>query len=579
MKPKNYFLNPKSAQQRQYEALRTFYITELSAEETAKKYNFSPAYFKKLRFEFSKNLKEGVNTFFLPKKPGPKKRLTNSETVDRIISLRKQNYSVNDIKVVLDTENRIVSLETIDKILKAEGFAPLPKRTRQERINIQLPKKIEPPKSISLELIDEEFTTELNVGPLLFLPLIEEMDIVPAIKSSGFPNTSALSDVQCVLSFLALKLAGCKRWSHDTMWNMDRALGFFAGLNVLPKSTTLSTYSYRTTRSANRDFLLKMCQIFKDEESEDGEFNLDFKSIPHWGNESVLEKNWSGARSKSIKSLLSLIVQSPTDGNLAYTNAELKHRNQNDAVFDFIDFWKQGRGVAPKMLIFDSKFTTYKNLNKLNQSDENIKFLTLRRRGKNLVDKANRIPALHWQRIKVKRAGKREQLVSVHDGQCKLSAYKGEVRQIILKDHGREKPSFLITNDFKIDVRQIVQKYARRWLVEQEIAEQIAFFSLNNPSSSIIVKVDFDLTMSLLAHNLYREFSKKLSGFEQCNVQTINRKFLENGALIKVKENDVSVTLKKKSHIPILFESPWMKKTTMLSWMGVKINFSQGTTS
>ena len=101
MKPKNYFLNPKSAQQRQYEALRTFYISELSAEETAKKYNFSPAYFKKLRFEFSKNLKEGVNTFFLPKKPGPKKRLTNSETVERIISLRKQNYSVNDIKVVL----------------------------------------------------------------------------------------------------------------------------------------------------------------------------------------------------------------------------------------------------------------------------------------------------------------------------------------------------------------------------------------------------------------------------------------------------------------------------------------------
>ena len=578
MEPKNYFLNPKSSQHRQYEALRTFYLTDLSAEETAKKFNFSPAYFKKLRFEFSKNLREGKNIFFLPKKPGPKKRLTSNVIIDRITSLRKQNYSINDIKVVLDSEKRSVSLDTIDKILKEEGFAPLPKRTRQERMDIKLPKKLEPPKSISLELINEEFSTELNVGPLLFLPLIEEMNIVPAIYSSGFPKTSALSDVQCVLSFLALKIAGCKRWSHDTMCNMDRSVGLFAVLNVLPKSTTLSTDSYRVTRSANRDFLLKMCQTFKSNESEDGEFNLDFKSIPHWGDESVLEKNWSGARSKSIKSLLSLIVQNPSDGNLTYTNAEIKRSNQNDAVFKFIDFWKQGRGVAPKMLIFDSKFTTYKNLDKLNQ-DSNIKFLTLRRRGKKLIEKANRIPAVHWQRIKIKRSGKREQLISVHDGRCNLTSYEGDARQVIIKDHGRDKPSFLITNDFKLDVRQVVQKYARRWLVEQEIAEQIAFFSLNNPSSSIVVKVDFDLTISLLAHNLYREFSKGLPGFEQCNAQTINRKFLENGALIKVEGNDISVVLKKKTHLPILFELPWMNNSTTLSWMNAKINFNQGSTS
>ena len=32
--------------------------------------------------------------------------------------------------------------------------------------------------------------------------------------------------------------------TYDSNWNMDRALGFFAGLNVLPKSTSLSTYSY-----------------------------------------------------------------------------------------------------------------------------------------------------------------------------------------------------------------------------------------------------------------------------------------------------------------------------------------------
>jgi len=69
-----------------------------------------------------------------------------------------------------------------------------------------------------------------------------------------------------------------------------------------------------------------------------------------------------------------LIVQSPSTGYLSYTDAEIKHKNQNDVIWDFIDFWKEGQGVAPKKLIFDSKFTTYKNLDKLNKSDENIKF-------------------------------------------------------------------------------------------------------------------------------------------------------------------------------------------------------------
>lgn len=137
----------------------------------------------------------------------------------------------------------------------------------------------------------------------------------------------------------------------------------------------------------------------------------------------------------------------------------------------------------------------------------------------------------------------------------------------------------MITNDFNMDLRDIVKKYARRWLVEQEIAEQIAFFHLNHPSSSIVVKVDFDLTISLLTHNLYRILTKNLDGFEQCNVPTIYRNFLENGALVKVADDNVTVYLKKKTHLPILFELPWFKKKTKLSWLDVAIKFQSNTTS
>jgi hypothetical protein len=378
---------------------------------------------------------------------------------------------------------------------------------------------------------------------------------------------------------VALKILGNERLSHDVTWNLDRALGFFAGLNVLPKKATLSSYSYRVLRESNRSFLIELSRIFQNSELEEGEFNLDFKAIPHWGDSSVLEKNWSGMHSKKMKSILSLIVQDPSTGNLSYTDAQIKHRNQNEAVLDFVDFWKEGRGTVPKMLIFDSKFTTYQNLSKLNESKEKIKFLTLRRRGKKLIESVSSIADDQWKKIRVEGEKRKKQMVRVHDGCCKLRNYKGEVRQVILTDHGREQPTFMITNDFDIDLRDIVKKYSRRWLVEKEIAEQIAFFHLNQPSSSIVVKVDFDLTLSLLTHNLYRVLANNLPGFEHCDVSTIYRNFLETGARVKVEGNEVVVYLKKKTHLPILFQLPWLKEKTWLPWLGINIRFELGTTS
>ena len=578
MEPKQFFGQPSCARQRQYEALKAFYHDGLPALDAAARYGFSVAYFKKLRSDFLHQLRAGTNPFFQQPKTGPKQRRSSEDLVAQIVALRKRNYAITDIKATLQAQGQAPSLDTIDRILKAEGFAPLPKRTRQQRLDVVPPAKLTPPRSATRSLIDEEFTTTGAAGLLIFLPLLASLDIVPAITAAGFPATREISDVQALLSLLALKLMGTKRWSHDSTWSLDRALGLFAGLNVLPKATTLASYSYRVTRAMNRQLLLHLSGCFQ-HEGEAGEFNLDFKTIPHWGDASILDKHWSGSRTKALKSVLALIVQDPDTGQLSYTNAEIQRHQQNDAVLDFVDFWTQGRGTAPKLLVFDSKFTTYQNLDKLNQSAEEIKFLTLRRRGKKLLEWVAKLPSEDWQTVKVERAKGKQQKLRVHDGRCTLRDYQGEVRQVVLTNHGRQQPTFLITNDFALPLKQVVQKYARRWLVEQEIAEQIVAFHLNSPSSSIVVKVDLDLTLSLLAHNLYRRLSELLPGFEQCTVETIRRRFLENGAAVTVRDNTVTVRLNKKTHLPILFEVPWMNQTVSLPWMGLNIRFLPGTVS
>jgi hypothetical protein len=570
----NYFTQPKNSTHRQYEALRAFFCDQLSVQEVARKFGLSSLYFKKLKNQFIKEFNKGGNPFFPEKKTGPKQRRTEETIVSIIVALRKQNYAITDIRAALYAKGKEVSLNAINSILKQQGFAPLPKRTHQERVSMQLPKKITPPESVSWNYTNEIFTTERAAGVLVFLPLLQSLGIINAIKDARFPSTTQLSDIQMVLSFLSLKLMGNTRWSHDSVWNMDRALGLFAGLNVLPKATTLSSYSYRVQRTSNLTLLKNLITCFKGEQDEE-EFNLDFKAIPHWGDESVLEKNWCGARSRAMKSILSLIVQCPQSGMINYTDAELKHSTQNDAVLDFVDFWKTGKGVSPKMLIFDSRFTTYENLNKLNTSKEQIKFLTIRRRGKKLIEQVNTIPEDQWQTLQIERAKGKKQSMCVYDHRTTLSKYEGEIREIILTEHGRARPTFLITNDFDLDVKQMIRKYARRWMVEQEIAEQIAFFHLNTPSSSIVVKVDFDLTLSLLAHNLYKHLAQKLYGFEQCNAETIHRDFLDNGATITIKNGAATVALKKKVHLPILLDVPWVKNASKLPWLeDIQINFT-----
>jgi hypothetical protein len=578
MDKKNYFINPAAAQHRHYEALRTIHVEDVPLEQAARQFNLSPAYLKKINGQFHRMFVKGEDLFFPPPPKGRKKgRATAQTLVEHIVALRKNNHSVPDIRAILAAEENDISLATIDNILKQEGFAPLPKRTRQERAAAALPKSIQAPESAPIQWANETFTTEHAGGPLVFLPLLEQLGLVPALKRAGFPKTAVLSDTASLLSFLALKLVRNERLSHDAPYNMDRAMGLFAGLNVLPKSGTLSSYSYRCTREQNRALLLEMSRIFKDADAEQGEFNLDFKAIPHWGDQSVLENNWAGMRGKGIKSLLALLVEDPATGFLSYADAGIRHRNESDAVLEFVDFWKQGRGVAPNLLVFDSRFTTYENLSKLNR--DGIAFLTLRRRGKNIVTTAEALPPDRWQTVTFEMDGRKRRTVRVCDSLVSLRHYEGKVRQIVLTGHGHKHPAFLISNDTQAPVEVLLKKYARRWLVEQEIAEQVSFFHLNSPSSSIVVKVDFDLTLSLLAHNLFRVLTAKLPGFERCTVDTIARDVLQNAATVSIENRNITVRLKKKTHLPTVFELPWMKERTVLSWMEASIAYETATSS
>lgn len=119
-----------------------------------------------------------------------------------------------------------------------------------------------------------------------------------------------------------------------------------------------------------------------------------------------------------------------------------------------------------------------------------IKFITIRRRGKRIVEELNALPQAAWKTIRVQAADGRNRTLKVHEQTIPLKGYGQDIRQLAIAGTGRIKPALLITNDFELPINQIIRKYARRWLVEQEIDEQIQFFHLNRLSSSMVIKVD-----------------------------------------------------------------------------------------
>jgi hypothetical protein len=151
------------------------------------------------------------------------------------------------------------------------------------------------------------------------------------------------------------------------------------------------------------------------------------------------------------------------------------------------------------------------------------------------------------------------------------------VRQIILKGNGREKPAFLVTNDFESPAEHLVSSYACRWHIETGISEAVKFFHINALSSPILLKVHFDMAMTMIADTLYWRLAQNLRGFEKCDANKIFRNFIQGRGAVSVRGNEITVTYPKRAHNPVLRNVAWQHLPKNIPWLdGTKLNLVFG---
>ena len=198
------------------------------------------------------------------------------------------------------------------------------------------------------------------------------------------------------------------------------------------------------------------------------------------------------------------------------------------------------------------------------------------------MDRIDNIPSEQWKKVRIQNADGKGRTLKVYEEKVNIKGYDGEIRQICITGHGKIKPAIIITNEFDLSKEAIVRKYSKRWIVEKGISEQIEFFHLNRNCSGMVIKVDFDLTMSILAHNVYRIFSLQLDGYSHCEDKTIFEKFIYNAGDIVIDDNSskIEVRLKRKRNLPLLLERMSTLNATGCSWLNnMELSFTASTTT
>jgi transposase len=556
-----FFTSPGSPPQCRYEALRAYLVDGLPAEVAGRRFGYSTA----TMYQMAAELRGGRAEFFVSSKPGPKGPRQTATLRDKVLDLRALDRSVKEIADQLTAGGTPISHQSVWVILTKEGLSRLPPRARRGHGPAPREEAVRAqrlgtwPSGSSIDCA--------HAGLFTLFPAMVELGLEEVIAAGGYPSTRSLSAFHSMGSLLILKLLRTSRVTHATELAADDALGLAVGLNVLPKATHCTSYSYRVRREMNTAALTALIGRLRPLGLATGDagFNLDFHAIRHHGDEAPLEDNYVPKRSQSTRSVLAFFAQDHASSEMVYANADVTKREAAREILAFADHWKRASGQDPGLLVFDSKLTTYAVLEEL--SARGIDWLTLRQRGKRELDRLAALPPSAWKNVRIDRAG-RYRHPQLHDDIVAINGISRPVRQIAVRNIGRDNPTLMITADATTSAKELFARYAERMLIENELSAYIKGFHLDALSSGLALNVDLDTTLTVIAGSLFRLFGRSLKRYEHMTPERLYDHFVDTTGTLHVDTDHVTVELKRRTWTPVLLQSGYAEMDLAIPWWG-----------
>jgi transposase len=556
---RRFFLEPRLPKHRQYEALRAFVVEGRPAKEVARAFGYSLNSFYVLCHHFRR---DPGPVFFVSPRHGPQVQPKKSAARDLIVQLRKQNHSVYEISQALKERQIPLSPTAVREVLRSQGFAALPRRLDEERPHRPAP-TIEPVADVrQFSLTPRKFVTRCG-GLFLFIADLVRLGADKLAPAARLPGSKMIPAEHALRACLALKLWSMERKSHVMAWVADEGLALFAGLNAFPKKSYFSEYSERIEHGKITRFLAAWHEAVQGVPILPGEsFNLDFHSVPYYGEHPVVERHYVSMRSRRQPSVLVFMAQDASSHVFCYSNADLRKGEEAQEVFQFVAFWKRTHGELPHHLVFDSKLTTQAGLARLDRM--NIPFITLRRRSRKLKEQVYGLPPSAWRTIELDVPTRKYRTPRVFEQTVALAGRK--FRQMFIEDLGHEEPTILLTNQRHAPAKALVTRYAQRMLIENALSDAVRFFPMDALSSAVGLRVDFDMALLVLASGLYRLVAQRMRGYGDAQARQIFRDLIDLSADVEVSQKEVSVSFHRRTHLPIILASDLVEKPVPVPW-------------
>jgi hypothetical protein len=543
-----------------YEALRAYFLEGRPSHEVARTFGYSPGSFRVLCHQFRR---DPDPQFFASPAPGPRTQPKKSPARDLVVALRKQNHSVYEIAEALKAQQLALSPTAVRELLRAEGFAALPRRLDEERPERPGPTREAVADVRGFGLVPEtEFVTRCG-GLFLFVPDLVRLQLAGLARSAQLPGSVMIPAEHALRAALALKLWSIERKSHVMALVADRGLALFCGLNVIPKKSYLSEYASRLGHVHTTRLLGAWHRALAQDKLFAGDsFNLDFHSVPYYGEDPQVQSHYVSARSRSQPSVLAFLAQDAEGRAFCYSNADLRKGEEAEEIFHFIAFWKKHHGHHPRHLVFDSRLTTYPQLARLDRSG--IVFITLRRRSPALLREIEQLPASAWRRVSLEVPARKYKTPRVFEQPVQLAGAR--LRQLFVLDLGHEAPTILLTNDRACTHAQLLTRYAQRMLIENALSDAVRFFHMDALSSAVGMKVDFDMALLVIASGLYRLLARRMRGYAEAQARHIFRDLIDSPADVSISAREVTVRFHRRAHLPIIVASGMLNSPVKVPW-------------
>ena len=552
-----FFEEPATVRQRQYEALRAYFLEEVPSAEAARSFGYSPGAFRVLCHAFRRGQ---LPDFFATGHAGRREQPRKDRAHEQIVALRKRNYSVYEISQALKDQGTPLSATAVREVLSEEGFAPLPRRLDEER-----PARVGPSAEAVANVRDfvlspREFTTRVG-GLFLFVHDLVRLDGDALALGAKLPGSTMIPAGHALRAALALKLWSIERKSHVMALVADEGLALFCGLNAMPKKSFLSEYSSRITpQKVSRLLGLWHDQVTGEALVTGESLNLDFHSVPYFGEHPLVESHYLSMRSRRQPSILTFLAQDAHAQVFCYSNADIRKGEEAEEVFRFIAFWKRQHGSPPQHLVFDSKLTTYDRLDRLDAAG--ITFITLRRRSPSLLAEIDHLPPSAWRTVNLEISSRKHRTPHVYEQ--KARPHKRDFQQFFITD--LNEPTILLTNDAKSTAKTIITRYAKRMLIENALSDAVRFFHINALSSSVGFKVDFDMALLIIASGLYRLMARRMRGYDDAQARQIFRDLIDMPADVAITQSEITLRFHRRAHLPIVLASGLIDKPVAVPW-------------